>query len=304
MTNSKPLRPDIWTRDVHSALYPSSLRSLEHPPERIFGRGDPELLESPCISIIGARKATPYGLACAKLCGRVAAESGLTVVSGGAAGCDAAALSAALTAGGKCIIVSGCGVDVIYPASSKTIFEKTIQQGALISLEACGQGPRRFAFPKRNKIIAALAPVLVVTEAGLKSGTMSTVDQAMDLGHSVYAIPGSIFSSMSVGVNALIANGAAIISSELDLETRIAYDYGQLRIVSEGMTREESRLLSALIAQPMRPDELSQALQENILETLKCLGDYEARGMVLRLRDGRYSPSESYLLSRGTMGTT
>ena len=276
--------------------YPKSLDDLQSPPKTVYGVGNPEALLLPSIAIIGSRRATPYGIAVAEIAGRVAAESGLAVVSGGALGCDSAASRAAIDAGGRSIIVSGCGADVVYPQSSKDVFERSVKlDGAVISIEKWGAPPRRYAFPKRNEIIAALSRATLVIEAGKKSGTMSTAETASQLGRLLYAVPGSIFSPQSVGTNELISDGASIICSERDLEMCIALDYDRLRLTESPGHIEVGRVMSALVASPTRADELANRLGDSVITILGTLSDYESRGMVVRLPDGRYSPSSEFL---------
>lgn len=286
-----------WELGRGDARYPTALLDLERPPEVLYGRGDPAALAGPCVSVVGARHATPYGLAVAEMAARVAAECGVTVVSGGAMGCDRAAGLAALRARGRTVVVSGCGADLTYPAASADLFEAALAAGgAVVSLERWGQGPRRWAFPKRNAVIAALSEVLVVTEAGLRSGTMSTAEAAAALGRTVYAIPGSIFSPGSAGTNLLIAEGARVIPDERALEVSLALDYGVARFAEGGHETGEGPVAAALIASPARPDELAERLNESVLTILRTLSDYEARGIVERLPDGRYSPTRALLL--------
>lgn len=285
-----------WQIERGSSLYPRALEDLPRPPERLYGMGSPEALDAPSLSIVGARRATPYGLSIAEMAARVAVECGLSVVSGGALGCDHAAGMAALRAGGRSIVVSGCGADVVYPRSSTDLFEGTVAQGgAVISLEPWGSGPRRWSFPKRNAVIAALSNVLVVTEAGARSGTLSTAEVASELDRIVYAIPGSIFSPNSSGTNRLIADGARVIPDEQSLSVSIALDYGLVRMAGT-CAREGGPVMSALLASPSRPDELAERLNESVLTVMRTLTDYEARGIVERLPDGRYTPTQSYLL--------
>ena len=286
-----------WTLSCEDEGFPASLKDLSEPPELIHGIGSAEALSGPCISIIGARRATPYGLAVAEMAARVAAECGITVVSGGAMGCDHAAGLAAIRHGGKTVIVSGCGADVIYPASSGDLYEGAVATGgAVISTERWGRGPRRWSFPMRNRLIAALSLATVVTEAGIASGTMSTAEAAAELDRILYAIPGSIFSPGSSGTNRLIAEGARVIPDEQSLGMSIALDYGVARLSSTGHRRSGGPLMSALVASPSRPDELSERTNEDVLTVMRTLTDYEARGLVERLPDGRYAPTRFYYL--------
>lgn len=277
--------------------YPEPLKDLEQAPD-LYVLGDPGILGTEMISIVGARRATPYGLAVAEMAARISAECSLTVVSGGARGCDHAASRAALDAGGKTVIVSGVGADLIYPPDSADIFLDTVERGgAIVSLERWGADVRRHQFPKRNRIIAALSGSLLVAEAGLRSGTMSTADTAMELNRRLYAVPGSIFSPTSSGSNSLIRNGAGIICDERDLEQAISSDYGVLRCIAHRTGRPCGDVLSALLASPMRPQELAERLNKDVLTLIKTLSEYEVLGMVVKLPDGRYAPSKDAYLS-------
>lgn len=283
--------------------YPALLHELgDAKPPVIYGKGDRSVLAGMCLSVIGARRATPYGLSVAAMAGRLAAELGLMLVSGGALGCDVAAALAALNAGGKTIVVSGAGADIIYPKTSSELFERAwAGEGVVISLIPFGTSPKRYTFVRRNTIIAALSRSTIITEAGLSSGTMSTALTARDLGRNLYAIPGSIFSPQSSGTNRLIADGATMICDEQDLEMSVSLDYGRGRLVHLNARPETSRLLSALIAMPSRPELLAERLNENILTVIRSLTELESSGVVERLLDGRYSPTQSYLLGRFDM---
>ena len=286
-----------WEISSEDEDYPKELLLLNHPPEIIYGMGDRSVLQQPCMSVIGARRATPYGMAIAEMAGRCAADNNIVVVSGGALGCDYMAGMASLNAGGNTVVVAGCGADVTYPTTSSELFEAAREgRGAVISLDRWGKPPRRYAFPRRNAVIAALGKVLLVTEAGLCSGTMSTAEFANSLGKTIYAIPGSIFSPASAGTNRLISEGAQIIPDETSLGIAISLDFDFL--VQEQLKQDKklTPLLSALIASPSRPEELAWRLSENVLTVLNSLTDYEARGMVKRLPDGRYTPSKEFYL--------
>lgn len=201
------------TFELHpgDALYPDTVLELSDVPQTLYVRGDPAVLSTPALSIIGARKASPYGLAVAELAAKVAVEAGVTVVSGGAVGCDQASGWAAVNAGGRHVVVLGTGADVVYPRSSAGLITRTLETGgAVVSISPWGMGPRKFAFPRRNRVIAALSQALFVSEAGMPSGTFSTAEAAMDLGRELLAVPGSILSPESRGTNYLIANGSLL----------------------------------------------------------------------------------------------
>ncbi len=283
-----------WELEREDERFPKMLDEELVTATKLYGLGNPDALQGPCISVIGARRATPYGLAIAQMAGRVAAESGITVVSGGAMGCDFAASRAALDAGGRTVIVAGNGADRIYPPSSADVFHEAVEKdGAILSIEPWGTSPNKYTFPKRNVIIAALSPVLLVCEAGERSGTMSTCDAALEMDRKIYAIPGSIFSPSSQGTNRLVRDGAVPIASEVELETQLAMDYGVLRVVGDSMPGEVGEVVSALIASPARPEELAPRLGQTVLTLLRTLTDFEARGIVEHLPDGRYSLTAS-----------
>lgn len=292
---------DRWELVPGDEAWPKAVSELDGAPDRIYGRGDKTSLEGPFLSIIGARRSTPYGLAIAEMAGRVAAQCGLTVVSGGAMGCDRAALRAALDEGGRVVVVSGVGADRVYPSTSRDVFEDAVtHRGSVISIERWGTGPSTWTFPKRNRVIAALGQALMVCEAGVPSGTFSTANAAVELGRSVYAAPGSVFSPSSRGTNMLISQGASVICDEQALETCISLEYGRLRLAGErGAEATWGRVMTALISNPMRPDELATRLGENVLDMVRKLVGYEADGLVTRLPDGRYSPTRDAYLRRG-----
>ena len=290
-----------WEIRPNDDAWPEAVNELAGAPTLIYGVGDKGALAGPFLSVIGARRATPYGITVAGMVGRVAAQYGLTVVSGGAMGCDRAALRAALDEGGKVVVVSGCGADRVYPSSSRDVFhDAACGGGCVISLEPWGTPPHTYSFPKRNRIIAALGTSLMVCEAGVPSGTFSTANAAVELNRNVYAVPGSVFSPTSRGTNMLLSQGAAVISDERSLDACLSLDYDRLRLRGEtGPDATWGRTMSALIASPMRPDELAAWLGEDVLDTVRHLVEFEASGLVARLPDGRYSPSEESYRRRG-----
>lgn len=282
--------------------YPAMLLDLPGEPPRLFVRGDPDLLSESGLAVVGSRRATPYGLAVAELAAKIAVESGIAVVSGGAVGCDQAAGRCAVQRGGRNVIVLGCGADVVYPKSSASLINRTIEGGgAVISLEPWGTPPRRYAFPKRNRIIAALSRATLVCEAGMPSGTFSTAETASDLGREVLAVPGSIFAPEYRGTNYLITVGATCIVDEESLEVAISRLYGTMRychdapatiVVENGASRE---MLRSLVAQPMRIDELASRLGESEHAVMMRLSELSAAGLVEWLYDGRFAASKSML---------
>lgn len=293
---------------IGDSRYPDSIWDLHDAPKMLYVRGDPSILKTQSLSIIGARSATPYGLTVAGIAATIAAQSGITVVSGGARGCDQAAGRAALAAHGKHVIVLGCGADVVYPRSSHSLIDNTLASGgAVVSLDPWGTPPRKFAFPRRNRIIAALSEALCITEASRPSGTFTTAEAAIELNREVLAVPGSILSPESRGTNHLIANGACCIEDEDSLEMAISRIYGKLRYTRDAnvditdMSPLEQKVLHALIASPMSLDELALYLKLDTMSTLQTMSTFMMRGLVERLMDGRFAPSMEMLHERSVI---
>lgn len=266
-----------------SASYPPQLVDTPDPPKVLYGIGDPAALV-PGLAVVGARHATPYGLRATRLLAGWAAANGVTIISGAAIGCDREAHTAALEAGGSSVAVLGCGPDVDYPRRSANILGQMRERFAVVSECPFGQEPLRWAFARRNRIIAGLASAVLVVEAGLPSGTFGTADAALDAGRDVLAVPGSIFSPESRGSNRLIRQGATVVNDVSDLASSLELDC-QRQAAPEP---QRDSVVSALTADPMRPDDLARDLGIDIVQMARTLGVLEARGLIARYADGRY----------------
>jgi DNA processing protein len=188
--------------------FPSMFRLMPEPPTLLFLQGDLSLLERPAVAIVGSRDHTAYGAhVCAMVAGG-AARAGLAVVSGMARGLDAYAHTAALDAGGASIGVLGNGLGVIYPSANRALYERMAAHGLLLTEFPPGERPTAGSFPRRNRLISALARVTVVIEAAHGSGALITAGTALEQGRDVMAVPGPITSATSAGANALIRDGA------------------------------------------------------------------------------------------------
>jgi len=276
------------------AGYPDSLETVPRPPRVLYGMGDETLLR-PGLAVVGSRKASPYGLACARRFAGWAAERGVTIVSGAAIGCDLAAHTAALEAGAPTIAVLGCGADVDYPRSAaSTLAAIRSGAGAVVSEFAWGTAPRPGFFPARNRIIAGLAAAVLVVEAALPSGTFSTADHALEAGREVFAVPGSVFYSGAAACNRLIRQGAAPITCLEDLLDSLT-GVGLLDAVPSARTQAtallgatDDPLLKMLRAEPMTLDRLIGETGTTPSELLRALGTLEGAGLAARYPDGRY----------------
>jgi DNA processing protein len=214
------LAAECWACCRHDALYPDSLRDAADAPWALIGRGDPRLLEGlepfGTVTIVGARRATSYGREIARELGQDLARAGMVVVSGLAFGIDACAHRGAID-GGRTIAVLGCGPDVAYPVSHRSLWRQICERGLVLSEFPPGATPWRWTFPARNRIMAALAGMTVVVEAATRSGSLITADLAADLGRDLGAVPGPVTSRASAGPNALLAAGAHVIRDAQDV---------------------------------------------------------------------------------------
>lgn len=182
----------------------------------LYALGELAVVHPPVVAVVGTRDATPYGERVTRAIAGSLARAGACVLSGLARGVDAAAHRAALEAGGRTGAVLGTGIDVPYPAAHRALHETLERRGLLLSEHAPGERATAGSFPRRNRIIAALADVTIVVEAGAKSGALITAGHALDLGRTVAAVPGPIDAPASAGSNELLRDGAVVIATPED----------------------------------------------------------------------------------------
>lgn len=192
--------------------YPPKLLQIKDTPPVVFLKGKLPSLNVPCASIIGARECSVYGANVASRLGELFASAKVAVVSGMARGIDSIGQSAAVMAGGYSLAVLGGGADVIYPKESGNLYRRLEQTGGILSEYPPGTAPQPAYFAQRNRLISGLSDAVCVIEAKEKSGTLITVDCALEQGREVYALPGRITDATSFGTNELIRQGAGIIS--------------------------------------------------------------------------------------------
>lgn len=213
------------------AAYPKRLQNISDPPLVFYYKGRvPDFDARPLIGVVGTRRATPYGLGVAKRMGYQIAKCGGIVVSGMAQGIDAMAMKGALTAGEPVVGILGCGADVVYPRSNKSLFVDTERYGCILSEFPPGTPPMKYNFPKRNRIISGLSCGVLVVEAPEKSGALITARQAADQGRDVFVVPGNIDVASCVGSNRLMRDGAIPISSGWDIMSEYQQQFpGKIR---------------------------------------------------------------------------
>lgn len=199
---------------ILDAEYPSVFLDLKCPPFTIFYKGDIGLLKTAAISIVGSRNACDYGLYWTKQFTRELAQD-YTIVSGLALGIDACAHKEALTSNQKTIAVLGCGIDYIYPYKNRLLFQEIAEKGLIISEFYGAMKPKPYFFPYRNRLIAALGQSLYVMQAGLRSGTLISASEALELNKEIYVLPYAIDDQAGLGCNLLIQEGANILFDKI-----------------------------------------------------------------------------------------
>lgn len=274
-----------------AAEYPPLLEHTADPPLGLFVRG--RLAGGPPIGIVGARRATAYGIDVGRLLAEGVAAGGATVVSGMARGIDAAAHEGALAGGGTTWAVWGTGPDRVYPPEHGALAERIASSGALLTEYPPGTPPRKHHFPERNRILAGLCDAVVVVEAAARSGALVTARLALDEGREVLAVPGSVLSDLSIGPNSLLRIGArpALLPADLLEAVGLPRD-GAGTADRRGGASDDPLLRQLAPGEARTLDELVDVLGGDASATVHRLLELEMDGRVRRELDGRYRRRE------------
>ncbi len=281
-----------WSVCRHSGEYPAQLLDLGDAPPALICRGDRSglarlALES-TVTVVGARRATSYGRRIADELGATLAGAGMTVVSGLAWGVDGAAHDGALR-GGITVAVLGCGADVAYPRHHAKLYDQICEHGLVISELPPGSSAWKWAFPARNRIMAALAGMTVVVEAAGRSGSLITSDLASELGREVGAVPGPVGARMSVGTNDLISDGAHVIRDAGDvLDALIGPGVSRPVLRGPAIDAEQATVLEVVEGGDGNCDSIAIALDREAEETMAALARLELLGYLQRSFSGAY----------------
>jgi DNA processing protein len=280
----------MWLR-CGAEGWPERFAHLNEPPAGVWvwGVQRPTL---PAVAVVGSRRATALGIDIARSLGCELAAAGVQVVSGMARGIDAAAHRGAIDGGGSTVAVLGCGIDVCYPPEEARLRDAIVLQGCVISEEERAAEPLAFQFPKRNRLIAALALAVVVVEATDRSGALSTARWAADLGREVLAVPGSIRSTRSNGTNRLIRDGARPFLDLSDLFESVPEVNGFRDAGKRAgpplprLSASLEQLLTRLGPDPVHPDEVGKVLGLSAPVVAARLSALEIAGAVMSLPGG------------------
>lgn len=302
----------IWTCCEHDDDYPKLFKQLHQEPKALFGVGSRDMLADleeihPGVAIVGARRASAYGREVAERFARELSAAGLTIVSGMALGVDGAAHRGALNAGGRTVAVLAGGVDRPYPSSHRRLYETIVAEGAVVSERPPGTEARRWGFPARNRIIAAIAKRTLFVEGTTSSGARHTVEFARELGQDPLAVPGPVTSPLSEGPNRYIVDSEA--HPVIDAESVLRYvagvelwrdatdhagwaDDDRLTGSDSGLGVVEQEVLEWIQAGETTPAAILRSARElGERDIAVALGELELAGLIDRDAAGGYSPS-------------
>ncbi len=260
--------------------YPALLREIADPPPWLYVQGSVEVLQEPQLAVVGSRKPSATGLADAGAFAAELVQAGFVVTSGLAYGIDAAAHRGALAGGGRTVAVLGSGLDRIYPASHLSLARQIAATGAVVSEHLLGTPPRPQQFPSRNRIISGLGLGVLVVEAALRSGSLVTARLALEQNREVFALPGSIHNPASRGCNALIRQGAVLVTEVADIVAELGGWLLPHTAAATAPVPADSELLAAIGFEPTPLDLLAERMALPLPELLVALGDLELDGLI------------------------
>lgn len=272
--------------------YPERLNHLPNPPRQLYLGGDRLLLRERMVAIIGSRDCSEYGAGVAERLAAELSRAGVVILSGLARGIDGYAHRGAMLVAGRTVAVLGTGIDVIYPKRNRAIQEDIAERGLLLTEYPPGSPAYHFHFPERNRLIAALAEVLVVVEAAVKSGTARTIRVATELGREIMAVPGPISRSTSSGTNALIRDGAGIVLGAEDVLYELGIRPAQpvAPVPHSGAVPDVAlqAVWQELSDEPVHVDDLAARSGLPSRVTAECLLELEIAGWARQLPGARF----------------
>jgi len=298
-------QPLVWPIIKLDCYYPRNLLAVDDAPPVLYSRGKmvSDLVvgengfkswqlfwSSPVLAVVGTRKATIYGRWVAKSLGEDLAREGLVIVSGLALGVDTLAHQSALAVSGKTAAVLGSGVDVVYPASNRYLYQQILSRGVIFSEFPPGTKPLPGYFPARNRIIAGLSAGVLVIEGGIRSGSLITASLAANQGREVFAVPGNINNPFSSGTNFLIKNGAKLVTEPDDVleEFSLTFNKKSNSVGLDSLSDEEKKVIKLLADQDLTADEIGSSLSIFASKVGIILTSLEIKGLIINLGLGRW----------------
>jgi len=272
----------INSSGVTRSPYLQVLEHIAHPPHTVYYTGHLPPRRTPSVAIVGTRKPTPYGKEVTFKLAYELAQKGVVVISGLAFGIDAIAHRAALDAGGITIAILPGGIENVYPASHRRLAMEIVEKGgALISEYPGDTGVQKFQLLARNRLVSGLADAVVVTEAAARSGTLSTVNHALDQNKEIFAVPGNITSLLSIGPNRLIQQGAHPVTSTTDILDILMPNRTVLQTpLFPNETAFEKQIIEAITSGMTHVDQLSQVLAATASDLSAAITMLELNGRI------------------------
>lgn len=270
--------------------YPEALTEIDNPPPILYTVGDKSLMKSRTVAVVGSREPTIQGEKTAYAFSEVLAKCSVTIVSGLARGIDAAAHRAALDAGGKTIAVLGTGVDRVYPAENRALYEEIAKKGLLVSEYPPGTEAKAYRFPERNRIVSALAEAVLIPEAREKSGALITADYAIKQGKELFIVPSAVNSECGRGSNKLLKElqGAMVLSPDDVIEALGLYRAPVTDATEMDLDVNEEKIMNRLQLGNAHFEELIAVTGLKVSELNALLTGMEIKGLVYRAENNCY----------------
>jgi len=271
-------------------LYPSKLKDFDDAPSILFYEGNIKSLnEYPSVAVVGSRKCTNYGIEVTKLITKELCVNNISIISGLARGIDTYAHYACVSEGRYTCAVLGSGIDVIYPKENKTLYKNVASNGCIISEYPPGTKPYASNFPVRNRIISALSDVILVVEAGVKSGSLITAGLALEQGKDVIVVPGSVFSEQSQGTNKLIKDGAYVFTSMEDIFDLIGIKYSPPGTNNNmQISSKQAKIFSVISNNPIHIDDIIRITNIDIKQLYEVLFELQLKNAIMCLAGNYY----------------
>lgn len=274
--------------------YPNLLTYLSSPPIILFTKGNISLLQNkPILGVVGTRKVTSYGKSITdSLVTNLVSSYGYTIVSGLALGVDAIAHKAALNAQGNTIAVLGCGVNCCTPQENERLYDEILEHnGLIISEYPLSQQPTPGTFPARNRIIAGISEGILVTEAGVDSGSLITAHEAEALSRPIFAVPGPITSVQSQGTSQLLKQQATFVTDASDIVQVFGKKALYTKKNSFTGTADEMEIINSLNDESLTLDELSKHIKKPLHVLLPLISLMEIKGIIKKNTAGKLTAS-------------
>ena len=273
---------------INDDIYPECLKEISDPPEKLYYKGNLELLKSErMIAVVGTRNPSSYGKLCCEYMIKKMSKANITIVSGFAKGIDSIAHKTSLLTGTKTIAVIASGLDIVYPASNLSLYKEIEEKGLILTEYEAGTKPFKGNFPQRNRIIAALSKGVIVVESKDRGGSLITADLALEYNRDVYAIPGDIFSEYSKGCNNLIRDAKAKSLSNIK-ELLEDYNWESKEEVNHLNLSKNQKLILDSLSSEKNFDRILEETKIEETEILSELITLEIMGLIKSIAGGRY----------------